>query len=360
MATPFVVVGVLVVLAIGTATQIGPASGPDRRIIDRSFAVLAGPIVAQSNASGSALRSLLADGPSRGRTAFFADLASLATDTATDSRRLAALSPPNPGGDAAKLCGTAMNGRWHAAGGIKEALERLLGGRDGLGGGGEGSAAGSLEITGAQLRSADASWAACRRALLRAVGSARLPASAWVTDPRVWSETALGRFVAAVVSSPSLAAVHRLALVTVSTDPASVPGGSGVVVLPPTTSLQVHVVVADQGNVDETGVSLVVTAVPEGTARAPAPVRARTAIGAGDSVTLSPPPLSVRPASSYLIHITATGATGASASESVSLRVSAVTSTTTTTTTTITVATTTTARADNSGRPGMTSRRSGP
>ncbi len=122
------------------------------------------------------------------------------------------------------------------------------------------------------------------------------------------------------------------------------PGASGVVVLPPTTSLQVQVVVADQGNVDETGVSLVVTAVPEGTARAPAPVRARTAIGAGDSVTLSPPPLSVRPATSYVIDITATGATGASASKSVSLRVSAVTSTTTTTTTTTTVATTTTAR----------------
>jgi hypothetical protein len=152
--------------------------------------------------------------------------------------------------------------------------------------------------------------------------------------------------VAALVSSPSLVPVHRLALVTVSTDPASVPGAAGVVVVPPTTSFQVHVVVADQGNVDEMQVSLVVTAVPQGLARAPAPVGARTALGAGDSVTLSPPPLSVRPASSYLIDITATGATGASATKSLSLRVSAVTSTTTTTTTTTTaVATTTTVRA---------------
>jgi hypothetical protein len=342
VATPFVVVGVLVVLAIGAATQIGPASGPDRRIIDRSFAVLAGPIVAQSNASGSALRSLLAEGPSLGRIAFFSDLASVATATVTDSRRFAALTPPDPGGDAATRCGKAMDGRWRAAVRIQGALERLLGGRKGLGGGDEGSAARSLESTGAMLQSADASWAACRGALRQAPGSARLPASAWVTDPGVWSETALGRFVAALVSSPSLVPVHRLALVTVSTDPASVPGASGVVVLPPTTSLQVRVVVADQGNVDEAGVSLVVTAVPQGAARAPAPVRVRSAIGAGDSVTLSPPRLPVHPASSYLIDITATGATGASASQSVSLRVSAVTSTTTTSTT---VATTTTVRA---------------
>jgi hypothetical protein len=235
-----------------------------------------------------------------------------------------------------------MDGRWRAAVRIQGALERLLGGRKGLGGGDEGSAARSLESTGAMLQSADASWAACRGALRQAPGSARLPASAWVTDPGVWSETALGRFVAALVSSPSLVPVHRLALVTVSTDPASVPGASGVVVLPPTTSLQVRVVVADQGNVDEAGVSLVVTAVPQGAARAPAPVRVRSAIGAGDSVTLSPPRLPVHPASSYLIDITATGATGASASQSVSLRVSAVTSTTTTSTT---VATTTTVRA---------------
>jgi hypothetical protein len=346
MATPFVVVGVVVVLAIGTATQIGPASGPDRRMIDRSFAVLAGPIVAQSDASGSALRSLLADGPSLGRTAFFSELVSIATGTATASRRFAALSPPDPGGEAAERCATALAGRWGAATRIQGALEGLLGGPDGHGGGDEASAARRLESAGVLLEVADGSWAACRRELRRAPGSARLPVSAWVRNPGVWSDTALGRFVAALVSSPSLVPVHRLALVTVSTDPASVPGASGVVVVPPTTSLQVHVVVADQGNVDEMQVSLVVTAVPQGLARAPAPVGARTALGAGDSVTLSPPPLSVRPASSYLIDITATGATGASATKSLSLRVSAVTSTTTTTTTTTTaVATTTTVRA---------------
>ncbi len=90
---------------------------------------------------------------------------------------------------------------------------------------------------------------------------------------------------------------------------------------------------ADQGNVDERGVRIVVRAVPRGTARAAAPVRVLQDIGTGESVTVLPPPLTVRPATSYVLDITATGAgAAATASTSFSLRVSVVATTTTTTT----------------------------
>ena len=49
MVAPLVVVAVIVILAVGAVAQIGPASGPDRRTVDRSFAVLANAIAAQSN-----------------------------------------------------------------------------------------------------------------------------------------------------------------------------------------------------------------------------------------------------------------------------------------------------------------------
>ncbi len=310
VAAPLVATAVVVVLAVGAVAQIGPASGPDKRTVDRSFAVLAAPIVAQSNASGSALNALLNDGPSLGRTAFFSDLDSVRTTTAEADRRFAALTPPQPQGDAAARCGAAMDGRRRAAAQVANALESLLGGRRGLGGGDEAAAARTLIAAHTVLASADESWVACRRALLRAPGSARLPASAWLSDPGVWGAASVGPFVAALVSSPSLTAVPGLALLSVSTAPPSVPGTSGVSVLPPTTALHVLVVVADVGNVDEEGVTLVVTAVPGGSARAPAPVRARTDVAAGDSVTLSPPPLSVRPGTSYVIHVTATAAAG--------------------------------------------------
>lgn len=339
VVVPLVIVAVVVILAVGAVAQIGRASGPDRRTVDRSFAVLAVPIVAQSNTSGSTLRALLSHGPSLGRTTFLSDLSSLATATTEDDRQFAALTPPVPQGDAATLCGTTMRGRQRAAVGVRAALEGLLGGPRGVGGGDEAAAAGALAVAGTTLESADASWSACRRSLRRAPGSARLPASVWVTRRDAWGQVALGQLVAALESSASLAPVHRLALVAVSTDPLGVPGVSGVSVLPPTSTLQVRVVLVDQGDVDEARVSLVVMATAQGTFPAPAPVRARTDIAAGRSVALSPPVLSVRPGRSYVLDITATAPTGATASVSVPVRVSVVPPSPTTTTTTTTKAT---------------------
>ena len=335
VATPLVVVAVLVVLLVGAIGQIGPASGPDRRTVDRSFAVLAAPIAAQSNASGSALNAIIGNGAALARTTFFSDLDSIASEAAQDEVLFAALSPPVPSADAAGLCGTAMTDRRRAAAQVQDALEGLLGGRRGLAGGDEAGAAHMLERARTVLQSGDASWAACRRALRRAPGSALLPVSTWLSDPGIWNDNALGRLAADVVSSATLTAVHRLAFFTLSTDPASVPGASGVSVLPPTTSLQVTVVLANEGNVDEVGVRVVLTALPQGSTGAPVRVRMSTDIDAGRSVALTPPPLSVRSATSYTLDITATGqAPGAVASATVPLRVAATPPTTTTTTTT--------------------------
>ena len=96
-----------------------------------------------------------------------------------------------------------------------------------------------------------------------------------------------------------------------------------------------RVVLANEGNVDEQGVTLVVTAVPQGTTRRPAPVRVRTDLAAGRSVALSPPTLSVRPGTSYVVDVTATAPEpGARATTSASIRVAALPPTPTTTTTT--------------------------
>jgi len=322
------------VLAVGAIARIGPASGPDRRTVDRSFAVLAAPIVAQSNASGAVLNTILTNGPSLERTRLFSDLASITAASSDDDRHFAALSPPMPSGDAARRCGSTMDDRQRASALVRMALEHLLGGPGGTAGGNEAAAAQTLTGAGAMLESADASWAACRRTLRRAPGSALLPPSTWVRDPGVWGASALGQLVAAMAGSPSLAPVHRLAFLVVSTDPASVPGASGVSVVPPTTALLLRIVLADQGNVDEQGVRLVVVAVPRGTAPAPATVRVRADIGAGESVAVSPPPLSVRLGTSYVLDITATPQdVGASVSASVSLRVASFPPPSTTTTT---------------------------
>jgi hypothetical protein len=326
LVAPLVAVAAIVILAVGAVAQIGPSSGPDRRVVDRSFAVLANAIVAQSNASGVALNALLVHGPGLLRTTFFSDLDSLGVETGQADRRFAALTPPDPAGATVRQCGATMVDRQRAATEVGNALQRLLGGRQGLGGGDEAEAAGALGSAGSLLTSADASWEACRRTLLRSAGSARLRTSTWMSDPSLWTQGSL---------------VHRLSLLALSTDPASVPGRSGVSVLPPTSALRVHVVLADVGNVDEPGVVIVVSAVPQGTSRVPPPVRERVGVDAGGASALSLPPLQVGPGRSYALQITATAPGGATASMSVDVRVSVVPPSPTTTTTT-TIANTTT------------------
>jgi hypothetical protein len=335
VVVPFVVVAALVVLAVGSVAQIGPASGPDRRTVDRSYAVLATPIVMQSNASGSALNALVTHGPTLARTTLFSDISALVSATATDDRSFDALTPPVPTDDVAGRCGSAMDDRERAAAQVGGAFERLLGGRRGIGGGNEAAAARAVEGAGTMLESADTAWAACRRSLRLGPGSARLPASKWVTDPGLWAGSAVGQLVAAFLGSGTLIPVHHLTLTAVSSDPAAVPGTSAVSVLPPTRALRVQVVVTNQGNVDERGVQVEVTAAPSGTVRPPAPVHRTTDVAAGRSVTVFLPPLAVHPGASYALAVTATpGEGGQVASLSASVRVSVVTSTTTTTTTT--------------------------
>jgi hypothetical protein len=241
-----------------------------------------------------------------------------------------------------------MDDRARVAAEVSAALEGLLGGPDGRGGGNEASTARALHGAGIALESADASWAACRRSLHRAPGSARLPASTWVSNRGAWEDTAVGGLVASLAGSGSLAPAHRITLVTVTTKPAAVPDGAGVSVLSATSALYVQVVVADSGNVDEPGVKVVVTAVPQGAVPAPPPVRVTTDIRAGGSVALTPAPLRVRAGTSYVLDVTATSLTaGAAVSVSVPLRVSSTPTTTTTTTaatTTTTASTTTTVR----------------
>jgi hypothetical protein len=335
VAAPLVVAAVLVVLVVGAISRIGPASGPARRTVDRSFAVLAAPIAEQSNASGAALRAVVVNGPTMSRTGFFTTLNSLATAAAAQAAQFATLTPPVPTDDVAGLCGGALEERARAVGQVRGAFETLLGGVVGRGGGNEAKAAGTVVSAGVLLRSADDAWAGCRRTLRRGPGSAGLPVSVWVRDQTQWTSSSVGTLVASLVSSASLAVVHHLTLLTLSTDPATVPGPPGVGVLPPTGQLQVTVVVANQGNVEEKGVTVVVSAVPQGSSRAPSRREVKTDIAVGDSVALSPPPLAVRQGTSYVLTITATPpAPGVAVSTSETLHVAVVPTTTTTTTTT--------------------------
>jgi hypothetical protein len=313
---------VVVVLAVSSVAQISHTSGPYRRTVDRGYAALAQPLVAQSNASGVALASFLRDTGSLGRIAFFSDLDSLASDTSSLERHYAVITPPDP--SASSWCATAMAARAAAVSTLRSSLESAVGGRTGLVAIDEAAATTALGSVGAELQSADRSWAACRRALRRAPGSALLPTSRWVRDPGVFEGSGAARFVAALAGSHALAPVHNIVVLAVVTDPAAVASGA-TLVAPAATGLVVHVVLANQGNVDEEGVELGGEVTLLGTTASPVAVQRTLDLAAGHSTTMLLPALKVEPGSSYTLQVVAESphapGTGALASRSVQVQV---------------------------------------
>ncbi|HLI72928.1 MAG TPA: Ig-like domain-containing protein [Acidimicrobiales bacterium] len=308
LAVPAVLVAALVGMAVAAVAQIGPSSGPYRRTVDRGYAALALPLVAASNRSGVSMRALLTSARTSARSldrvTLFAQLDQLATDAVAVERAFAAITPPQPATTAASQCRAAFGDRATGAATLRDTLEGVLGGPTGLAPTDQPTAVAGLEAAGSSFAAGDASWASCRRALRKAPGSASLPRSQWVRDPTVFQPPTSPRTVAALTSSRSLAAVHHLVLLGLVTQPTALSTGTTRVV-PPTLSLTVDVVVANQGNVDEVGVEVGGTAMPQGAPGSPVPVQRTVDLSAGASTTLGLPAFAVSPGSAYVLQVTA-------------------------------------------------------
>ncbi|MDR3648908.1 MAG: Ig-like domain-containing protein, partial [Acidimicrobiales bacterium] len=322
LAVPMVLSAAVVVLAVTAVAQLGSASGPYRRTVDRGYAALAEPLVGASDSSGAQLVSFLHHGASLGRMAFFSTLDALASDSAALRRRYDTITPPDP--ETTVGCASAIAGRAAAVSMLRGALEGVLGGRTGLGVVDEGGAATAVGGAGDSLRSADRSWARCRHALRRAPGSAVLPSSVWVRDPGEFGSDAVGRFVSQVAGSRSLAPVHDLAVLDVVTEPTAVAGAQTLAV-PATTSIVAHVVVADRGNVDENGVEVGGVATPQGAVASPVLVQRTVDLAAGRSTTVVLPGFAVQPGSPYAVEVVAesprAGGTGLLVTRSIQVQV---------------------------------------
>jgi len=303
LAVPFVLAAAAVALVVGAVSQIGPASGAYRRSVDRGYAALVAPVAAASNSSGASVRALLSGAPSLGRTALFDRLDEVVADTARVQRRLAAVTPPEPATAAARHCTTALDDRAAAAAALRRALQGLLGGRTGLGPVDQGAAAAGVTTAVVDMQAADVSWAACRRGVRRAPGSAVLDRSQWLHQGGL-SARGVVDLVAAVAGSPSLAAAHRLTVLAVVTDPPAV-ATAGTLVVVPVTSFVVRAVVADLGNVDEDRVEVGGVAQLQGAPASPPSVQRTLDLAAGGSSTLTLPPFPAEPGSTYTVQVTA-------------------------------------------------------
>lgn len=310
-----VAAGVLVVISVALADQVGRQSLPYDRSVDRGFAALIGPVGRASSATGAELAATLAAAGGATRLDLFTALGRESEAAAQEARRAAAVVPPQPAAGGAGACQQALGDRAQAAAQVEAIVDRLLGGATGRGSGAGdvASATGALTAVARQVAASDAAWSTCREALRRAPGHADLPRSAWLGDSGVWASGAPAAVVSSIATSPTLAAAPSLAIAALETDPPALSSaGSGVATLPAATSLGLAVVVDDTGNVALNGTQVTVTVTPSGAGRS---VQRRVPVGrlgAGSSVVAQVHDVPVTPGGGATLTVTA-GTTGAGA-----------------------------------------------
>ncbi|HTX62893.1 MAG TPA: IPT/TIG domain-containing protein [Acidimicrobiales bacterium] len=310
---------VVLALLVGGLLEVRPQSVGYERSVDRSYAAQVRVLVAESDQLGREFRALLARVSRDDRTTLEAALDTLVRSTASVADEAGTAASPAPSGPAGADVSAAMADRAAAVRTFRMTVDQLLGmaplavvgARDPaalpLTPLSAGGAAAEFGRVGALLRQGDASYAAGRRALRAAPGSADLPPSVWSGRTAAWASSGTRSLVDALTSSPTLAAVHQVALVAhaLSLTPAPVPsspGGSSSAssVLPPTGRIRIGVVVADDGNVAERGIVVRATVTRAGGSARPAKVR-RVALAAHSSVSVTIPPVPVVPGGTYTI-----------------------------------------------------------
>jgi len=365
-----VLVALVLSVLIGGALRVGRASGPYTEAIDRSYALQAGVLVGQSNQQAAQLNRLLNTMPGLARRTLQIQLDQLVAQATATAAGAEGLAPPDPAPGLDPGFTTALSERAGALSEVRRAVYGLLGmapqpvtgalgapGPSAVGATGatatllpSDQAAAELTRAGGRLARADQTYAAVRRSFATAPGHARLPPSVWVPDPALWAPGTVETLVGNLTGSATLAAFHRLQLVTVRVSPAAVPpvgappagppGAAGacqattVSVIPPTARLALDAVVANFGNVGETGSAVTAQLQPQGPG-APATSSARFALAPGASAAIALPLLAVAPGDTYGLSVSVSPPPGQSDQSGLtgcySIRVAPPTPTTTTT-----------------------------
>lgn len=310
-----VAAAVLVALAVGIASQVGRQSRPYDRAVDISFSRLVGPLGTRSAATGAELSSALRSAAGATRSALLSMLANAARTAAQTATDAAAATPPVPPAAGAADCQRALAERAAAAGGVRQAVEELLGGPAGdaaVAGSARAAATRAAVEADSLVTGADAEWSACRRSLHRAPGRPLLPRSSWVSAGGVWGGGTLAATMSAVATSPSLAAAPALAIEAVTTNPPalSASGSPPTYGLPAAAAVSVRVVIDDTGNVALPHV--VVRATDAGGQRTSSR-QATVALGAGGSTVVDIGGIGLLPGTSGTITVSATASGTAAA-----------------------------------------------
>lgn len=324
-ARPIVTFGALAVLIavlIGGLVEVSRQSQGYDATSNRTLAAQGTVVARQSNATASSATALMNTLESQNRVGLQIALDNLVQQTADESTGAAAAAPATPLGSVGADFAAVFAERARSMRDVRAAIDGYLGlqplpvsGTSTTVASASGAGATLLTATeatnriaaaGALLAHADSLYRSVRQALRAAAGHGRLPKSAWVRDPQQWAPGTVASQVDLMATSPSLTAVHYLALRTVRVNPPALPtspgGTTNVSVLTPTTQLSVDVVLANDGSVDEPRATVHYTLASQSSGATSS--RAQTvALASASSEVLPAANFAVRPGTNYVLTV---------------------------------------------------------
>jgi hypothetical protein len=317
----FLVVLVLLLFLLGLVINgivSGARSSSDYETLsNQSFALQANSISASQAIQGQQFTSILVNGPGMSRADLGRQLEALvtSTDQSAQQARIAGTSAAS-NGVAPKYAQVVID-RAQGVAQSAHAIEGLLGLTAVPGTSSNAALLSSAQATnelaqaGALIAQADATMPGLQATMAKAPGHAWLRNPPFVSDAGLLSRTSMSLFVASLSTSPTLTVVHQLSLASLSILPTPLPVGNSnaTITLSPTSTIQVTLVVKNQGNVGENPVtaSASVTPVQGGFAQN---VHGTARVAAGGAVSMVLPALQVTPGTTVSLSVQVAPAPG--------------------------------------------------
>ena len=316
-------VGAVIVLAVlvGGLTQVSTQSKGYDADSERALAGQAAVLADESNATSTAVLTLMGHLPTQTRQSLQATLDGAVQQSASQSAQAQLAATSMPSGSSASAFEQVFDDRARSLADLRSALDGLLGLQPLAGGAvppvaattsgtpallSAGQATTQIAAAGALLVHSDSLWSSFRRAVSPLIAPARVPPSVWVKNPGLWRPLAVAAQVDLLPDSPTLAASHYVLLRTVRLTPPALPPPSGtptgVSIVSPTSRLSVSVVLANQGAADEPHVTTELDLTNQ-TSAATSTRRVTAALALGASVTLPSVVFRVQPGADYALTV---------------------------------------------------------
>jgi hypothetical protein len=245
--------GTLLVLIINTAMSARSAA-PARQLAEQTYLDQALPSIQESSQQGRDIDLVRTQALQLSATTITGRINGVMTQSQHTLANVVGLNPPTSAKTAHALLVAALELRFEGVKELGQAIGTALSGQP------ISTGVGALADVGLNFQASDRTYSLFEQAM-PAVG-APVPHSRWVTDSTVYSQTALSVFVSSLRSAGSLAPVHDVSVVLVTTDPGPVNVQGPIEILPIAKLLNVQIVVANAGNQPERNLTVSATIQP--------------------------------------------------------------------------------------------------